>query len=173
MIVAVTKIRICGGSGSGKSYLAQKISRHTKITCTHLDHLRYDFSQTHKFIHKRSKKEFDKRVTKAASKSSWIIEGGYYNATKDTYEQSDIIMYLRPVFIKRIYHTIKRFITRIRDKKYEGVGSFIRLSIYNFSTRKKWQTTRLQLFRKRYSDKLHVFSSADNAYEWFIAESKK
>lgn len=56
------KIRITGGSGSGKTYLGKLLEKKTKIKFIMLDHLRYDFSNTHKFDVKIPLPEAKKKI---------------------------------------------------------------------------------------------------------------
>ena len=164
------KIRITGGSGSGKTYLASRISLLTGIPLTSMDDLTYDFSQTHRFSHKRSIPERQQLLAKVMSKNKWVLEGGYYSAVTHTYDSADIIIFLHPSFIRRLFNTFKRFFKRLFSGKCEGFRNFLKLTRDNFSSRRKWQVDRYIVFNKNYPSKCFTFKSADDAFKWFKKE---
>jgi hypothetical protein len=100
-------------------------------------------------------------------RKAWLIEGGYYSAFEYTYDAADIVIFLQPSFGARLWNTVARFFRRIAAGKYEGFSNFVELFSYNVRTRNKWPE-RVQVFRKLYGDKLHVFANADEAYKWFV-----
>jgi adenylate kinase family enzyme len=163
------RIRLVGGSGSGKSYLAPKLSSLLNIDFVSLDTLRYDFSKNYKFSGKnrRSDDEFIRLVNEVVSKDKWIIDGGYYFLTKNTYDSADIIIFLNPSFFKRLFNTLKRFFKRMFNGKYEGLLNFFSLTLYNIRARKKWRNRTKEL-RELYSSNFFVFRSADDAFDWFV-----
>jgi len=167
------KIRIVGGSGSGKSYLGKNISFLIGVPLTSLDELKYAFSNTCKFDNnnKRSDEEILKLLKKVTIKKKWIIDGVYYILTKDTYDSADVIIFLNPSFLKRFFNTVNRFFKRIFENKYEGLLNFFSLTIYNIKTRQKWRE-RESLIRNIYKNKFFVFKSADSAFDWFVKQKK-
>ena len=166
------KIRITGASGSGKTHLGKEISKQTKIKLTQLDQLSFDFSKTTKFENKRPQKEFEKDVEKALQQKQGIIEGGYYELTKKTYDEADIIIFLKTPFTTRILNIKKRFLKNLINKKPEGVKSFFKLLKYNIKTKNKWNKERLKIFQEIYKDKMKVFPSAKKALEWIEKKQK-
>ncbi|MBW3020529.1 hypothetical protein KY334_04485 [Candidatus Woesearchaeota archaeon] len=166
------KIRICGASGSGKTHLGEKLQKLTNIKFTPLDNLRYDFSKTHKHEVKRSDKEARKLLDKLLKQKSWIIDGGYYTLSKDTYDDADLIIFLNPSFGKRFLNTLKRFFRRIKEGKHEGLKNYADLTLSNVKLRKVWDEERPKLFKEMYDKKIHFFNSADEAFDWFSKNSK-
>ncbi len=168
------KIRISGGSGSGKTYLGRKLEKLTGIKFISLDEIAYDLSKNNRFdeSNKISFEERNRLINNVLKSKRWIIDGGYYTHAKETYEQADLLIILRPSFIKRIWNTIIRFFKRIFQGKYEGLFNFISLTKYNIKSRKKWQTERCKLFEKEYANKYKCFRSADKAYNWFLKQYK-
>jgi len=167
------KIRICGGSGSGKTYLSELIQNKTKFKLIHLDNIFFDLSNTSKFDKKRSLKEVKKILTQQTPKSKWIIEGGRFSNLRHTYDDSDLLIFLKVHGLKRIKNTFKRFLIRLRSGKYEGMLNFLDLTEYNLRSMRKWDHKRPKLFQELYSSKFYCFNSADKAYNWFIKQHKK
>lgn len=99
------------------------------------------------------------------------MEGSWYSFSKKTFDETDLIIYLKPSFSKRILNTTKRFIRRFKEGKNEGFFNFIRLTKYNFSSINKWQKKRFIFFKEKYPNKFHCFKSADEAYKWFIKQN--
>lgn len=163
------KIRIVGGSGSGKSYLAKRLGKLTKIPVTHLDEYNYDFSKNDRFDdkNKRSKEDFLKLCRKAEAKKSWIIDGGYFGRTKKSLDDADIIIYLRPLTIVRLYNIWRRYFKRLFKGQNEGFLNVLSLTRYFFSSIYKWDVKRYKQIKLDYSHKAFFFRSADKAYEWF------
>ena len=166
------KIRITGGSGSGKTYLGKKISEQTKTPLTSLDEVAYDFSKTTKFDHKKPEQEIKNEIKKILKQKKWLIEGGYYKLTKKTYEDADLIIYLKQTLTKIIINTTKRFIQRKKQGKNEGLKNFTKLTRYNITTKNKWQKQRPKLFQEQYKNKIKFFKNAEDAHEWFNKQQK-
>lgn len=162
------RIRLVGGSGSGKSYLAPRLSSLLGVDFVSLDALRYDFSKNYKFSKKnrRSDDEFVRLVNDVVSRETWIIDGGYYVLTKNTYDSSDVIIFLNPSFSRRLFNTLKRFFKKIFEGKYEGLFNYFYLTSYNIRARKKWRDRTFEL-KENYGSKFLVFKSADDAFDWF------
>ena len=163
------KIRITGASGSGKSYLGAKISKHVGVSLTSLDELKYDFSKNYKFDdkNKRTDEEMTNLLNEVITKKKWIIEGAYHKLTKSTFDDADVIIFLKLKYRVRFFNTLNRFFKRLLKGRYEGLLNFFKLTHYNISARHKWHEREL-FFIQNYGDKTHFFSSADNAYDWFI-----
>ena len=105
------KIYIIGGSGSGKTYLANKLSKEHKIEHYDLDDLQWDNNAEFYGV-KRKADERQAMLQEILNKESWIIEGVYYKWCKQCFADADKIYLLEvPRFTYR-YRIIKRFIRR-------------------------------------------------------------
>lgn len=71
------KIHIIGGPGSGKSFLAEKLSKELGISHFDLDDLQWD-NKSASYGIKRSPDERDRLLNDVLSHNDWIIEGVYY-----------------------------------------------------------------------------------------------
>jgi len=124
------KIRIIGPSGSGKSWLAKRLSEKTGIACHDLDSMLWDNSAGTHFNVKRDPAVRDAMLNEVTGKDEWIIEGVQYAWTGSTFEAADIIyMIIMPAPVCRM-RIIRRFIRRKltgTDRRNESLRSVIEL----------------------------------------------
>ena len=105
------KIHIIGGSGSGKTYLAEKLSREYGIPHFDLDELQWD-AAADAYGKKRNAAERDALLQDILKEDDWIIEGVYYAWCGKCFEDADRIWLLNvPRRVCR-YRIISRFIKR-------------------------------------------------------------
>ena len=105
------KIHIIGGPGSGKTYLANELSRNLGIPHFDLDELQWD-NQSGDYGTKRDPNERDELLYKILQQDDWIIEGVYYSWCRKCFEQADRIYLLSvPRHIYQ-YRIIRRFVRR-------------------------------------------------------------
>ncbi|MBU1931621.1 hypothetical protein KJ965_02850 [Patescibacteria group bacterium] len=83
------KISIIGSSGSGKTYLARKLSEKYKIKHSNLDYVFFKHVVDKSRI-ELSEKEWKKNLDKLLEKDSWIIEG--VNPLVEVLEKADKII---------------------------------------------------------------------------------
>lgn len=102
------KIHIIGGPGSGKSYLANLISKQTNIKNYDLDDIFWDNS----FGIRADTKTRDMNLHKILSNDYWIIEGVYYSWLDESFSRSDIVIVLKINVYIRDWRIIKRFLKR-------------------------------------------------------------
>lgn len=119
------KIHIIGGSGAGKSCLANALSKKYNIHHFDLDNLQWENIANEYGV----KMPVDKRnllLQEILEKKNWIIEGVYYKWCLQCFEDADVIYILEVP--RRIYRfrIIKRFIKRklgIKKGKKESLKS--------------------------------------------------
>ena len=105
------KIHIIGCSGTGKTYLAKKLSNKYNIPHYDLDNIHWDNS-SEKYGIKTKVEKRDKLLQNILEKDSWIIEGIYYKWLEQSFKDADIIYILDlPKYIYK-FRIIKRFIKR-------------------------------------------------------------
>lgn len=119
------KIRIVGGSGTGKTTLAKELSVKYGIANYDLDDIFWD-NNSQTYGTKRDIKSRDALLNKIVEEDDWIIEGVYFSWCKQTFEKADQIYLLdvpRKVYRRRI---IRRFVRRklgIEKGKKENLKS--------------------------------------------------
>lgn len=119
------KIHIIGGSGTGKSYLANVLSEKYNIPHFDLDNLQWD-NTTNTYGVKMPVDRRNKLLKEILEKDSWIIEGVYYKWCLQCFEDADIIYILEVPRMIYKFLIIKRFIKRklgIEEGKKESLNS--------------------------------------------------
>ncbi len=104
------KILIVGGIGSGKTTLANKISKMLKIKNYELDNIVY---KRRDIYEKYKPKIRDRKIKSILKRKKWILEGFYSRSwTNPIYRKADIVLILniKPSISKK--RLIKRFLKR-------------------------------------------------------------
>ena len=105
------KIHIIGCSGSGKTYLANALSKKHQLPHFDLDDIVWDH-QAQAYGVKAPPEQRDARLQEILRKRAWIIEGVYYKWVRQSFEDADVIYVLdMPGYLYK-YRIIRRFIRR-------------------------------------------------------------
>jgi len=104
------KVHIIGGSGSGKSFLAERLSKEYGIPHYDLDDIQWD--DTSSYGVKRNPEERRILLEKILENEDWIIEGVYYAWCQQCFEEADKIYLLNVPRYKYRFRIIRRFIRR-------------------------------------------------------------
>ena len=154
------RIHIIGCSGSGKSYLADKLSEKYNIPHFDLDDLQWDNNAEHYGV-KMPEEKRDAMLREIVSGPDWIVEGVYYKWVLDSFDTADLIYVLdmpRRLYRRRI---ILRFIKRklgLAEGKKESLKSLINLLKWT----KKFQNENMPKIKEileKYPDKVVWLSS--------------
>jgi adenylate kinase family enzyme len=105
------KIHITGGPGSGKTWIAHKLSGTYNIPAFDLDHIFWEKNARHYGI-KAPPEKRDSELKKILSNRSWIIEGVYYSWLRDSFHLADLIIILKTSIWLRDVRIIRRFVKR-------------------------------------------------------------
>jgi adenylate kinase family enzyme len=154
MKINLKKIYIIGTSGSGKTYLAKKLSKILKIKNYNLD----DINFIKKFTIKLPKNKRRSKLRKLLSKKNkWIIEGIYTDWSIDAIKKSDLIIWLDPPFRVRSFRILKRFFARKFSKQaHESFKDCIDLIKYSYKYKKDKDTTACFRAHKLIIDKHNI-----------------
>ncbi|MBN1384753.1 MAG: DNA topology modulation protein FlaR [Elusimicrobia bacterium] len=133
--MAHRKIHIFGSTGSGKSYIADILSRKYNIPILNLDDIFWDNSDGY-FGIKADPEKRDKTLNDFLDNSSWIVEGIYHHDwISRSFKEADIIIGLiAPVWVRDM-RVIQRFLKRkmglLQSKKKETWAGFFSLLKWN------------------------------------------
>ncbi len=154
------KIHIIGCSGTGKTYLAKKLSNKYNIPRYDLDNIYWDNS-SEKYETKTEFEKRDKLLQKILEKDSWIIEGIYYKWLEQSFKNADIIYVLDlPKYIYK-FRIIKRFIKRklrLEAGKKENLKSLLNLLKWTDKFQNENMKEIIKILEK-YKEKVHFIKS--------------
>jgi adenylate kinase family enzyme len=127
------KIHIVGAPGSGKSYLAERLSRELEIDHYDLDDIFWDHRI--KGYGKKSDVMYrDQKLASILSTDCWIIEGSYYKWLGQSFTKSDVIILLVPSVWLRQWRIFLRFLKRtlgLIPSRGESFSNLIKLVLWN------------------------------------------
>jgi adenylate kinase family enzyme len=128
------KIHIIGAAGSGKSFLAGRLSARTGIRSHDLDDLFWDNSDDRYDI-RRPPVERDRLLNGILGDPAWIIEGVYHTWLDSSFGQADMVVYLDVPYPLQVLRIVSRFVKRKsgiqRSKKKETFRSLVGLLKWN------------------------------------------
>ena len=154
------KIHIIGCSGTGKTYLAKKLSNKYNIPRYDLDNIYWDNS-SEKYETKTEFEKRDKLLQKILEKDSWIIEGIYYKWLEQSFKNADIIYVLDlPKYIYK-FRIIKRFIKRklrLEAGKKENLKSLLNLLKWTDKFQNENMKEIIKILEK-YKEKVHFIKN--------------
>lgn len=133
------KVHIIGYSGSGKSFVAEEISKKYKINHYDLDNLFWDNNSDKYGVPMKCEKRNEILKT-IVNEENWVIEGVYYKWLKESFEKADYIFLLEKNIYVCYIRIIKRFIKRklkIEKGKKENIQSLIGLLKWTRHYKKK------------------------------------
>jgi adenylate kinase family enzyme len=139
--MSINRIRIVGGCGSGKSYLAKYLSVHLNIPNYDLDDVFWD-NAAHQHSVQKSDHAKTKELSTILQRKRWICEGVYKSQwVHPTFQKADLIILIKPSKLVTSYRITKRFIARklklLPNKKKEAIKPFIELFRWNWHYEKK------------------------------------
>jgi adenylate kinase family enzyme len=105
------RIHILGGPGSGKTYIAAKLSKQFQVPAYDLDDFFWDRAAL-TYGTRADTVERDRRFASIVSQDGWLIEGVYYQWLAPSFDVAHVILALTPSVWVRHWRVARRFILR-------------------------------------------------------------
>lgn len=160
------RISIIGGSGTGKTTLANNLGNVLKLPVYHIDGIHHLENWQI-----RDKNERDKIILEKVNEEKWIIDGTYRSTLQQRLEKSDYIIYLDYSSLAQIKGVLCRFIKNHGKEKEEIPGCKERMNWKFFLFVANWRKNRrneiIEKLSKIDSNKVHVFKNRRQLNKWY------
>ena len=163
------KISIIGGSGTGKTTLADNLGKKLDIPVYHIDGINYLENWE-----KRDEKERDKIILEKVNESKWIIEGTYRSTLRQRLERSDLIIYLDYSSVAQVRGILERYVKGHGKEKREIKGCKERMSLefllWTWNWRKNKRNSIIDNIKNIDKDKILIFKNRRQLNKWYKKE---
>ena len=160
------KICIIGGSGTGKTTLAENLGKQYEIPVIHLDGINY-----HKGWIERDKDERDQIILEKIKESKWIIDGTYSSTLKERISKADLIIYLDYSSIVQIKGVLTRYLKNPNKLKKEIPGCKERMNWKFFIWVLNWRSTKrekiISIIENVDKNKILIFKNRKQLNKWY------
>lgn len=169
MINNKKRISIIGGSGTGKTTLANKLGETLNLPVIHLDGINYYDNWV-----ERPKDERDKIILEKIQQDKWVIDGTYRSTLKQRLDRSDLIIYLdystwtqvKGVIFRRMKHIGKGNQERVEIKGCKEKLS-IKFLVWVIQWRKTKRASILQTLNEYEHKSVLIFKNRRELNKWF------
>lgn len=162
----MNRISIIGGSGTGKTTLANNLGKELHLPIYHLDSLNY-FANWEE----RDKQERDKIIQSKIAEDKWIIDGTYRSTLEQRLKASDLVIYLDYSSIAQIKGVMTRWLKSGGKEKSEIPGCEEKMDREFFFSVLKWRKNKrkdvLKCIEKIDKEKILVFKNRYQLDKWY------
>lgn len=162
----MNRICIIGGSGTGKTTLANNLGKKLNLPVYHIDGINYL-----KNWEIRDKKERDEIILKKAYEDKWIMDGTYISTLKERLKRADYIIYLDYSSFSQVMGVLKRFIKEKGTERPEIPGCKERMNFKFFSWVVKWRKNKrkviIENLKEIDNNKIHIFKTRYKLNKWY------
>lgn len=160
-VVRIMRIHIIGGCGSGKTYIAKRLSKELGIEHYQTDNLVWDRSDPNNHI-KYPKSIRDELLQNIILQDSWIVEGVHQEWVHSSFAEADYIFIIKPSLFIRNRRTLTRFIkTRLgmEERNYtQDIKNLLVMFRWNRDFERKKIYDILEA-TSRFAEKRHIVKS--------------
>lgn len=160
------RISIIGGSGTGKTTLANNLGTVLQLPVYHIDGIHHLENWEI-----RDKNERDKIILEKANEEKWIIDGTYRSTLQQRLEKSDCIIYLDYSSLAQLKGVVSRFIKNHGKEKEEIPGCKERMTWQFFWFVAKWRSKRRNEIVGKLaqidSNKVYIFKNRKQLNKWY------
>jgi adenylate kinase family enzyme len=166
MFENISKICIIGGSGTGKTTLADNLGNILNLPVYHIDGINYlkDWEE-------RDKDQRDKIILEKVMEDKWVIDGTYSSTLSQRLENSDLVIYLDYSSLAQIKGIMGRYIKNHDKEKKEIPGCKERMNLKFFfwvlNWRKKKRNFIIEKISKVDKNKVIIFQNRRQLNKWY------
>lgn len=161
------RICIIGGSGTGKTTLANNLGKQLNLPVYHIDGIHH--MQNWEI---RDKEERDKIILEKANEDKWIIDGTYRSTLKQRLERSDFVIYLDYSTIAQVKGAFGRFMKNHGKEKPDIPGCKEKMDWEFFCFVVNWRKNKrkiiIETLKQVDSKKIHIFKTRRQLNKWYI-----
>ena len=165
------RICIIGGSGTGKTTLADNLGKQLKLPVYHIDAIHHL-----KNWETRDKEERDKIILEKIKEDKWVIDGTYRSTLKQRLEKADYVIYLDYSTIAQIKGVMGRFIKNHGKEKQDIPGCKEKMSLKFFIWVLNWRKNKrkdiIENIKNIDSNKIHIFKTRKALNKWYMSKFK-
>lgn len=159
------RISIVGGCGSGKTTLADILSKIYNIESIHIDGIHHLANWEI-----RDKSERDNIILSHVQKDKWIIDGNYTSTMLQRFEKADLIIWLDYSTFTQLKGVLKRIFINFNKEKLEIPGcrekidfKFLKYVLFYNKTKRHIIVDNLENISK---DKVLIFKKQKDLNKW-------
>lgn len=165
----MNRICIIGGSGTGKTTLANNLGKQLGLPVYHIDAINHL-----KDWEVRNKEERDNIILKKIDEDKWIIDGTYLSTLKQRLEKSDCIIYLDYSTTQQVKGALGRFIKNHGKERPEIPGCKEKMSLEFFMWvvhwRKNKRHTIIEELKEIDNVDKYIFKTRRQLNRWYKSE---
>ena len=165
----MNRVSIIGGSGTGKTTLADNLGKQWNLPVYHIDGIHHL-----KNWEVRDKDERDQIILDIVNKDKWLMDGTYTSTLEQRLKHSDYIIYLDYSSLAQIKGILGRYLKNPGKERKEIPGCKEQLTWKFFWWVARWRRLKrkdiVNEVSKIDSKKVHVFKSRKELNKWYETE---
>ena len=172
MVKNAKKISIIGGSGTGKTTLAENLGKELNLPICHIDGIHH--LENWKL---RDKEERDKIILEKVAEPKWIMDGTYHSTLSQRLESADLIIYLDYSSIAQVKGALGRYFKNHGKEKREIPGCKEEMTwdflLWVWQWRKYKRDEIIENLQKIDNGKVLIFKNRRQLNKWYKQEFDK